>query len=508
MKPGEVFLDKYNVLEILGTGGMGTVYKMQHITLGTIWVVKEVQIEDKNKRDIYAEIEVLKKLNHSSLPKIFDVCEDDKYVYIIMEYISGDTLEVVLNNTILDEQTVIDYSMQICKVLAYLHSHRPNPIIYRDMKPSNVIVSKDGSLKLIDFGTAREFKQGGICDTVLLGTRGYAAPEQFGRGQSGTYTDIYSLGVTMHYMATGKNPCLPPYEFVSPKSLNNNISKELDSIIMKCIERLSENRFSNAEELYEELSMLCKNKDITIVKTITCAYQKQQFIVIRNFEFACELALALTKANELRVVILEDSNFFDKCAYYLGVSEDKEYLDSNDTLKARNTSYRNLYYYNISTISDEGIRNINNSLKELFDYVIIYRDSIDKDQRSRDLLRVASSIIYCEDFSLLGLHIRAFESNQLSEFFNLEGIKFKLVQWSFITNECDFFFSKSLFERGSYLGVIERTNMVNSALNLEPGSALKVYSKYASNYEKVLKNLQVPIKKSRSLNFFSKISRR
>ncbi|HQD29622.1 serine/threonine-protein kinase [Acetivibrio saccincola] len=250
----ELFDGKYRIIDILGKGGMSTVYLAENVRLGTLWAIKEISKEQNSKIDIYVEPNILKKLNHPALPRIFDIIENDEYFYIIMDYIDGYNLNEELNRCgKFPEDTVIDWAIQICDVLIYLHSFKPNPIIYRDMKPSNIMLTKDGKIKLIDFGIAREYKLSAITDTVYIGTRGYAAPEQYGSGQTNERTDIYSLGVTLYHFLTGIGPNDPPYQIKPIRCFDQSFSKELERVIDKCTRQNPHERYQSANELLEAL---------------------------------------------------------------------------------------------------------------------------------------------------------------------------------------------------------------------------------------------------------------
>src|SRR5699024_8630872 len=144
-------------------------------SLGTKWAIKAVDKRLSTEFDLLAEPNILKKLNHPSLPRIIDIEEDENNLYIIEDYIDGKSLDRQLKEKKnFDENIVINWAKQLCDVLIYLHNQKPNPIIYRDMKPANIIVDKDDNVKLIDFGIAREFKIDNDSDTTYMGTRGYA----------------------------------------------------------------------------------------------------------------------------------------------------------------------------------------------------------------------------------------------------------------------------------------------------------------------------------------------
>lgn len=255
LKTGSVVDGKYKVLNEIGHGGMSTVYLAINEKANKPWAIKEVRKSsgrsfDVLKQSLILETDMLKKLNHKSLPSIVDVIDSDENFLIVMDYIEGNTLEQLLNeNGAYPQETVVDWAVQLCDVLRYLHS-QPNPIIYRDMKPSNVMLKSDGSVTLIDFGTAREFKYENDKDTVALGTKGFAAPEQFGTmGQTDARTDIYCLGVTMYQLLTGHNPSEPPYEIYPVTKWNPKLSSGLEKIILKCTRKNPQDRYQSADEL-------------------------------------------------------------------------------------------------------------------------------------------------------------------------------------------------------------------------------------------------------------------
>lgn len=215
---------KYKVLNKIGQGGMSVVYLALNEKANKTWAIKEVRKDGQQdfttvKQGLIAETNILKELNHKYLPSIIDVIDDGDSFLIVMDYIQGKSLDKILKGSMEKEglpialDDVIDWGKQLCEVFYYLHT-RPNPIIYRDMKPGNVMLKPDGEISLIDFGTARTFKQGNREDTTCLGTPGYASPEQYGgNGQSTPRSDIYCLGATLHHLITGRNPSPTPFNF-------------------------------------------------------------------------------------------------------------------------------------------------------------------------------------------------------------------------------------------------------------------------------------------------------
>ena len=257
--PGTRVGGRYRVVRTIGRGGMSIVYLVEDIRLGTRWAMKTAgRIEDEGGRicrqSIAAEISVLRRIHHPGLPRIVDVIEEDNTISIIMDYIEGRTLlDIIEKEGPQNQETAVRWALFLTDVLACLHRETP-PIIYRDMKPGNVILTNDGRLVLFDFGIAREYKASGTQDTVCLGTVGYAAPEQFGgSGQTDERTDMYGLGATLYHLVTGNNPAKPPYEMVPVRNIRPELSAGLEEIILRCTRRNPGERFRNCGELTEAL---------------------------------------------------------------------------------------------------------------------------------------------------------------------------------------------------------------------------------------------------------------
>lgn len=248
--------DKYEILKEIGHGGMSVVYLAMDKRLNKQWAIKELQkkARDANNEIVIqsaiAEANMIKKLDHPALPRIVDIIDEQDVIYVVMDYIEGETLDYVVNQYgAQSQEQVIDWAKQLCQVLHYLHTRTP-PIIYRDMKPANVMLKPDGNLKVIDFGIAREYKSSNLQDTICLGTRGYAAPEQFGgQGQTDARTDIYCLGATLYHLVTGHNPAEPPYEIYPIRHWNSQLSGGLENIIEKCTQLNPNDRYQSCAEL-------------------------------------------------------------------------------------------------------------------------------------------------------------------------------------------------------------------------------------------------------------------
>ncbi len=269
---GSLVDGKYKVLNKVGQGGMSVVYLAMNEKANKQWAIKEVRkdgIKDFEvvKQGLVVETDMLKRLSHPSLPSIIDVIEDESTFLIVMDYIQGNPLSKALEEFgAQPQENVIEWAKQLCDVLGYLHTRTP-AIIYRDMKPANIMLKPDGNVTLIDFGTAREFKEKNLADTTCLGTVGYAAPEQFGgMGQTDARTDIYCLGATLYHLVTGMNPCEPPYEIRPIREINPILSGGLERIILKCTQRNPEDRYQSCAELmyalehYEEIDDVYRKK--------------------------------------------------------------------------------------------------------------------------------------------------------------------------------------------------------------------------------------------------------
>ena len=265
---GSVVDGKYKILSEIGHGGMSVVYLAINERANKTWAIKDVRKDGTADfstvhQGLVAETEMLKKLNHPHLPSIIDVIDREDSFLIVMDYIEGKSLESLLKHGgAQDPNRVIEWAKQLCDVLGYLHSRTP-PIIYRDMKPANVMLKPDGNVMLIDFGTAREYKQASVEDTTCLGTRGYAAPEQFGgHGQTDARTDIYCLGATIYHLVTGQSPCEPPYE-IKPLGywIPSLAGSGLEKLVAKCTRQNPAERYQSCAELMYALEHIHDEDD-------------------------------------------------------------------------------------------------------------------------------------------------------------------------------------------------------------------------------------------------------
>jgi serine/threonine-protein kinase len=295
-----LFGGRYKITETIGSGGMGTVYLAESVSLGTKWAVKAVEKKRGGNFDLLAEPNILKKLNHPALPRIMDIEQDDEYLYIIEDYIEGTPLDKQLNlRKRFDEATVIEWCKQLCGVLTYLHGQSPNPVIYRDMKPSNIIVSADNVVRVIDFGIAREFKTDSGSDTSYMGTRGYAAPEQYGTSQTDARTDIYALGATAYHLLTGVSPNEPPYEFLPLRQTDRRFSEGIEFIVGKCVQNDPKDRYQSAGDLLYDLeNIYAFNSYYKRKKRLGKLLLAFKFALLAGF--SCLLAFSLNLMGEER----------------------------------------------------------------------------------------------------------------------------------------------------------------------------------------------------------------
>lgn len=259
-KKGELIADRYRYLHMLGKGGMGEVFLVEDIRItDKQWAIKRLPLQNNTEIDLLVERNIMKNLNHPALPRIIDFIDKDDALFIVMDYVDGVSLDRILQEeNHIPAALAIEWAKQICEVFIYLHESQSNPIIYRDMKPSNIMVLPDKTVNIIDFGIAREYKEEAATDTQYLGTKGYAAPEQSTVGkQTDERSDIYSLGVTLYHLLTG----IAPQRLVAFKpirELNEEIPEGLEVILEKMLQPDPDHRYQSARELLTALHQIEK----------------------------------------------------------------------------------------------------------------------------------------------------------------------------------------------------------------------------------------------------------
>src|SRR5579859_1944190 len=263
LPPQTLLAERYLILEKLGQGGMAAVYKAKDEAkrgepLRALKEMSQAALKEGEREQAIAnfdsEAEILKALDHPNLPKFYEQFQEEDRHYLVMEYIDGETLEDRLEHVGkgLPEAEVMSWAKQLCSVLTYLHERRP-PIIFRDLKPGNIMVTKQGQIKLIDFGIARIFRRDKTHDTQVLGTPGYAPPEQYGKGQTDPRSDVYALGVTLHQLLTNYDPSSTPFSLPPVHTLNAAVSPHVQAAIEKATRLKRDERFESISDFQAAL---------------------------------------------------------------------------------------------------------------------------------------------------------------------------------------------------------------------------------------------------------------
>jgi len=257
LSEGSLLQNRYTIKKILGKGAMGKIYLAHDSRLSDDRAIKEMNpsfLEEEEKDDFLElfkqEAHILSRLHHLNLPKVIDYFFEGGRYYLVMDYIHGENLKeyVEKQSPPVEIEKTRKIISQICDVLSYLHNQKPAPIIFRDLKPSNIMIMPDLTVKLIDFGIARIFKDSKKSDTVIVGTPGFAPPEQYGKRQTDEKSDIYSLGATLYYIMTGHIPDMPDEKGKKEVEKNPLLAENLKPVILKCLSPVPENRYTGAED--------------------------------------------------------------------------------------------------------------------------------------------------------------------------------------------------------------------------------------------------------------------
>ena len=355
---GAVIDGKYEILKEIGRGGMSVVYLAMDKRLNKQWAVKEIRKKGNGKNDeivvnsLLAEANLMKRLDHPALPRIVDIIDNGITIYVVMDYIEGESLDKILKEYgAQPEELVTGWAMQLCDALSYLHSQNP-PIIYRDMKPANVMLKPEGNIKIIDFGIAREYKEQNLADTTVLGTKGYAPPEQYS-GQTDPRSDIFALGMTMHHLLTGMDP-RSGEAYASVRQWNPELSEGIEIIIDRCVEPAPENRYQSCTDLLYDLEH---------PELITRGFKKKQKRKLAAFLAAAGLAVVMGVSGAVLSAAATRVNNQDYDANLAG-SDPERYFAAVEIYPERTEAYESLIeYYKNHDVSNEQITRVGNAME-------------------------------------------------------------------------------------------------------------------------------------------------
>lgn len=255
----KILNNRYEVIKVIHSSGMANVYMVEDSNLNKQWCLKEIIKSEAGKdeveyRSLIREANIMKRLNHSSIPRIVTIEEEGDSIFIIMDYVDGLSVkEWLLKKGSVDQKVAVSWIKQVCGVMIYLHN-RKNPIFYRDMKPDNIMIQSDGNIKVVDFGISEIISENNKIIKEALGTRGFAAPEQKKRGEPyDLRSDIFGIGRTLYYMLTGLNPSVIGENLASVREVNPSISVGLENIVNKCMEEDVSQRYQSVEEVLYDL---------------------------------------------------------------------------------------------------------------------------------------------------------------------------------------------------------------------------------------------------------------
>lgn len=247
----EILNDKYEILRLIGRGGVGKVYLARDMNLERPVVIKESRQEF-----LLGEIALLKELRHGGLPLVYDCFSSRERTFLVMEYIEGMSLREYLDKYgKVPEKQALKWAMEICRILEYLHGRHP-AVIYRDLKPENIMIRQDGTIKLIDFGGALQYACGKDREALCVGTAGYSPRQQWQQTKGDVTWDIYGMGAVLHEMLTGVSPSKPPYKRRSVLEFDRSLSGAWDKIIFSCTAEEAFGRYQSVGGLMQELQKL------------------------------------------------------------------------------------------------------------------------------------------------------------------------------------------------------------------------------------------------------------
>jgi eukaryotic-like serine/threonine-protein kinase len=298
---GTTLQERYLIQGMLGIGGMSAVYRARDLHFPN--VVKLVAVKEMVNRAIdpvvrstivrnfEREANLLASLDHRAIPRIYDYFSINERSYLVLEYVHGHDMEMVINNSpdFLPEERVVRWSIELCDVLSFLHTHKPDSIVFRDMKPSNVMINPQDHVVLVDFGIAKPFETGQ--KGTMIGTEGYSPPEQY-RGEASPLADVYALGATLHHALTRHDPRLEaPFSFHERpiRQLNPNVSPLLEAVVNTALQYNPEDRYKSASDMKDALLGVARETGILQhVPTSSISSKTTGEGVKPVWEFECE----------------------------------------------------------------------------------------------------------------------------------------------------------------------------------------------------------------------------
>jgi len=323
---GTTFAERYDFIEELGTGGIGNVYKVFDKKIKdevALKILKPEIADEKTIERFSSELKLARKIRHENVCQMYDINEEEGTHYITMEYVAGEDLKSFIRRSgLLTVGKAISIAMQVCEGLSEAHKLG---VVHRDLKPQNIMIDKEGSARIMDFGIARYVKGKGITDVgMMIGTPEYMSPEQVEAKEVDQRSDIYSLGVILYEMVTGRVPFEGDTPFAigvkhkseipkNPKEINAQIPDDLSRVIVNCLEKDKEKRHQDTNELLSELSKIGKGKPEkekigeTKLKKSIAVLPFTDLSPKKDQEYFCdgmaeELINSLTKVSDLRVV--------------------------------------------------------------------------------------------------------------------------------------------------------------------------------------------------------------
>jgi outer membrane protein assembly factor BamB/tRNA A-37 threonylcarbamoyl transferase component Bud32 len=323
LEPGVTLQERYLVLALHGSGGMSSVYRARDLHFPNVTKVVAVKeminlatdptMHEMVVRNFEREADLLATLSHPAIPRIYDYFTQENNSYLVMEFIEGKDLEAVLRETdeFLPEDQVVNWAVELCDVLQYLHNHKPQPVIFRDVKPSNIMVDNHRTIRLIDFGIARVFQPGQ--KGTMIGTDGYAPPEQY-RGEASPAGDLYALGATLHHLLTRRDPrAEPPFSFSERpiREINPRVSAELEGTINASLAYNPQDRFPSADAMKTALLTVAKDTGILVSpKAVAAARPRSEVQEVWSFECEDEIRGAPIIVNGVLYVGCYDNNLY------------------------------------------------------------------------------------------------------------------------------------------------------------------------------------------------------